>query len=65
MGLGSAITALAFMLISVAQVLISLFVLSYAAYSFLVTLTSTAAGNDEVRHPKCLAGPDCETGEER
>jgi hypothetical protein len=51
MGLGSAITALAFMLISVAQVLISLFVLSYAAYSFLVTLTSTAAGNDEVIWP--------------
>jgi hypothetical protein len=42
---------LIFFSLFVASILVGLLVLSYAAYSFFVTLTSTAAGNDEVIWP--------------
>jgi hypothetical protein len=51
MDIAAAGNLLIFFSVFVASILVGLLVLSYAAYSFFVTLTSTAAGNDEVIWP--------------
>lgn len=48
---GAAFGLMAFLLVSVAQILLTLLVGSYAAYSFLVILVNTAAGSDHIRWP--------------
>lgn len=51
MDIGAVGHLLIFFSIFIASILVGLLVLSYAAYSFLVALTCTAAGNDEVIWP--------------
>jgi hypothetical protein len=51
MDIGAAGNLIIFFSLFVALVLVGLLVGSYAAYSFLLTLTNTAAGNDEVLWP--------------
>jgi hypothetical protein len=51
MDIGAVGSLLIFFSILIALILVGLLALSYAAYSFLVTLTSTAAGNDEIIWP--------------
>jgi hypothetical protein len=49
--IGALGATLLFLSVTIAQILLSLIVLSYAGYSFLLVLTSTAAGDDEVIWP--------------
>jgi hypothetical protein len=51
MDIGAAGHLLIFFAVTIGQILLSLLVFSYAAYSFLHVFIDTAAGNDEVRWP--------------
>jgi hypothetical protein len=51
MDISESIKGLIFIIVAVAQVVVSFIVFSYAAYSFLETLVGTASGDDEVIWP--------------